>query len=55
MAKTQVVSYSYTCDVCGSTINDGDDASRKFSWEGTDYVLDVARSMVPSWMWFSVD
>jgi hypothetical protein len=43
MAKTQVVSYSYTCDVCGSGIadTDADGATRKISWEGSDYVLDV--------------
>jgi hypothetical protein len=43
MAKRQVVSYSYTCDVCGDTIPDseGDSATRKLSWEGTDYVVDV--------------
>ncbi|MDQ1365182.1 MAG: hypothetical protein QOF20_2635 [Acidimicrobiaceae bacterium] len=43
MAKRQVVSYTYTCDVCGDPIpdSDGDSATRKVSWEGTDYVLDV--------------
>jgi hypothetical protein len=43
MAKRQVVSYSYTCDVCGDPIpdSDGDSATRKVSWEGTDYSLDV--------------
>jgi hypothetical protein len=43
MAKRQVVSYSYTCDVCGDPIpeSDVDTASRKVSWEGTDYVIDV--------------
>lgn len=43
MAKRQVVSYSYTCDVCGDPIpdSDGDSATHKVSWEGTDYVLDV--------------
>lgn len=43
MAKRQVVSYSYTCDVCGDPIpdSDGDGATHKVSWEGTDYVLDV--------------
>jgi hypothetical protein len=43
MAKRQVVSYSYTCDVCGTEIPeaDGDGATRKVSWEGTDYVVDV--------------
>jgi hypothetical protein len=43
MAKRQVVSYSYTCDVCGDPIpdSDADSATRKVSWEGTDYVLDV--------------
>ena len=46
MAKKQVVSYSYTCDVCGTTIPDteGDGATRKVSWEGTDYVLDVCEA-----------
>lgn len=43
MAKRQVVSYSVTCDVCGDSVSGADDdsASRKISWEGTDYVLDV--------------
>lgn len=43
MAKKQVVMYSYTCDVCGTEIPDSaaDGASRKFSWEGSDYVIDV--------------
>ena len=43
MAKLQVVSYSYTCDVCGAPIpdSDGDNATHKVSWEGADYVLDV--------------
>ena len=43
MAKKQVVSYSYTCDVCGNEIAETDaaTASRKVSWEGSDYTLDV--------------
>lgn len=43
MAKKQVVSYSYTCDVCGNEIAEADasTASRKVSWEGSDYTLDV--------------
>ena len=43
MAKKQVVSYSYTCDVCGNTIPDpqGDGAAHKVSWEGANYVVDV--------------
>jgi len=43
MAKKQVVSYSYTCDVCGNTIPDthADGATHKVSWEGADYVIDV--------------
>ena len=43
MAKKQVVSYTYTCDVCGSAIPDSDagDATHKVSWEGSNYVLDV--------------
>jgi hypothetical protein len=43
MAKRQVVSYSYTCDVCGDEIAETDaaTASRKVSWEGSDYTLDV--------------
>jgi hypothetical protein len=43
MAKKQVVSYSYTCDVCGDTIPESDSqgSTRKVSWEGTDYVVDV--------------
>ncbi len=41
MVKRQLVSYSYTCDVCGGAISDGDSATRKISWEGTAYVVDV--------------
>lgn len=41
MVKRQLVSYSYTCDVCGGTITDGDNATRKFSWEGATYVVDL--------------
>lgn len=43
MAKKQVVMYSYTCDVCGNTIPDteSDGATRKVSWEGADYTVDV--------------
>jgi hypothetical protein len=43
MAKRQVVSYSYTCDVCGGAIpeSDGESANRKLTWEGSDYVVDV--------------
>jgi hypothetical protein len=41
MVKRQLVSYSYTCDVCGGTISDGENANRKVSWEGTEYVVDV--------------
>src|SRR6476620_8853624 len=43
MAKTQVVSFTYTCDVCGDPIPDtaADGASRKITWDGSDYVLDV--------------
>jgi hypothetical protein len=51
MAKLQVISYSYTCDVCGEPIaaSDGDadattgsgSGSRKVSWEGSEYLLDV--------------
>jgi len=43
MAKTQVVSYSVTCDVCGNTIPDSESAgsSRKLSWDGDNYVIDV--------------
>jgi hypothetical protein len=47
MAKLQVVSYSYTCDVCGEPIaaSDADAAtgsgSRKVSWAGSEYTLDV--------------
>ena len=43
MAKLQVVSYSYTCDVCGAPIpeSDGDNATHRVSWDGADYVLDV--------------
>lgn len=43
MAKRQIVSYSYTCDVCGAPIpeSDGENANRKLTWEGSDYVVDV--------------
>jgi hypothetical protein len=43
MARRQVVTYAYTCDVCGGRIAEGDadGASRKISWEGSDYVVDV--------------
>jgi hypothetical protein len=43
MVKRQLVSYSYTCDVCGDTIpdSDSDSATRKVTWEGGEYVLDV--------------
>jgi hypothetical protein len=43
MVKRQLVSYSYTCDVCGDEIpdSDSDSATRKVTWEGSDYVLDV--------------
>jgi hypothetical protein len=42
MAKKQVVIYSYTCDVCGNAIPDtATDATRKISYEGADFVLDV--------------
>jgi hypothetical protein len=46
MVKRQLVSYSYTCDVCGDTIpdTDSDGATRKVTWEGSDYVLDVCTS-----------
>jgi hypothetical protein len=41
MVKRQLVSYSYTCDVCGDTITDGDNATRKITWEGDAYAVDV--------------
>jgi Lsr2 len=43
MTKTQVVSYDFTCDVCGDPIPAalGEDATRKLSWEGSLYVVDV--------------
>jgi hypothetical protein len=45
MAKNQIVSYSYTCDVCGATIDDGgEDSTRTVRWEGADYVVDVCPS-----------
>ena len=46
MAKHQVVTYSYTCDVCGGTIPESgaDGASRMLSWDGSDYVIDVCES-----------
>jgi hypothetical protein len=45
MARQQVVSYTVTCDVCGEIL-DGDTqtASRKISWEGSDYVVDMCTS-----------
>jgi hypothetical protein len=48
MAKTQVVSYSFTCDVCGNSIAETDgDATRKLSWEGADYAIDVCSTHGP--------
>lgn len=46
MTKTQVVSYDFTCDVCGDAIPAalGEDATRKLSWEGSSYVVDVCAS-----------
>lgn len=43
MARQQVVSYTYMCDVCGAEIpeSDADNASRKVSWGGADYMVDV--------------
>ncbi len=43
MARQQVVSYTLTCDVCGEEIpeSDTDGASRKISWEGTEYLVDL--------------
>ncbi|HEX3424648.1 MAG TPA: Lsr2 family protein [Acidimicrobiales bacterium] len=43
MAKRQVVTYNYTCDVCGGVIpeSEADSATHRISWEGSDYVIDV--------------
>lgn len=43
MAKLQVVTYNYTCDVGGEVIpeSEADSATQRISWEGNDYVLDV--------------
>lgn len=43
MARQQIVSYSYTCDVCGTEITDDEmaDASRQVIWEGVPHVVDV--------------
>ncbi|MGH9124736.1 MAG: Lsr2 family DNA-binding protein [Acidimicrobiales bacterium] len=43
MAKLQVVTYNYTCDVGGEVIpeSEADTATQRISWEGNDYVLDV--------------
>lgn len=43
MARQQVVSYTLTCDVCGEEIpeSDAEGASRKISWEGTEYLVDL--------------
>jgi hypothetical protein len=43
MARQQVVRYTYMCDVCGAEIPEGDApaASRKFSWGGAEYQVDV--------------
>jgi hypothetical protein len=48
MAKRQVVSYNYTCDVCGGVIpeSEGYSATRKISWESSDYVVDVCDTHV---------
>lgn len=45
MTKRQVVTYSYTCDVGGEEFPDNDDGgTRKISWEGSDYIVDVCSS-----------
>ena len=43
MAKLQVVSYTYTCDVCGEPIADTatGSGSRTVSWQGSEYTVDV--------------
>lgn len=43
MAKKQVVSVSYTCDVCGDEIPDSasEGATHKIRWESAEYVVDV--------------
>jgi hypothetical protein len=43
MVKRQLVTFSYTCDVCGDAIpdSDGESATRTVSWEGASYSVDV--------------
>ncbi len=43
MVKRQLVTFSYTCDVCGDAIpdSDGERATRTISWEGASYSVDV--------------
>ena len=43
MAKQQVVTYNYTCDVGGEVIPESEagTAAHRISWEGSDYLLDV--------------
>ncbi|MDQ1394221.1 MAG: hypothetical protein QOF30_3198 [Acidimicrobiaceae bacterium] len=43
MVKRQLVTFSYTCDVCGDAIpdSDGERATRTVSWEGASYSVDV--------------
>jgi len=43
MGRQQIVSFTWTCDLCGNEIpeSDAEGASRKISWEGTDYLVDL--------------
>jgi hypothetical protein len=43
MVKRQLVTFTYTCDVCGEAIpdSDGESATRTVSWEGASYSVDV--------------
>jgi len=43
MSRQQIVSYTVTCDICGDAIPDDDikDASRKVSWQGAEYLVDL--------------
>ncbi|MDP9073393.1 MAG: Lsr2 family protein [Actinomycetota bacterium] len=43
MGRQQTISVTWTCDVCGKEIpeSEADGASRKISWEGTQYLVDL--------------
>ncbi|MDP9074611.1 MAG: Lsr2 family protein [Actinomycetota bacterium] len=43
MARQQQISYTLTCDICAEEITDrdSDGASRRVSWQGAEYQLDL--------------